>query len=227
MTKPRSSLLLSASRSSWAVSSQHGTEWEKHKVLTPSFKATIFERDDHVCQACKWRSERYQEIHHRDGDHSNHAAENLETLCPLCHQVFHLPIVAATNGGSIIWMPEISQEELNLLCIGIFVSMRSPQAKHGGAARTLFGALEGRKTFVDENIGKSDPADLAQVLLNLQPSDYERRADFVGALRLLPYSARFEAQIDYWAATAFKSLPESDWGNVIEGLELAGTPSTK
>ena len=226
MTPQRSSLLLSVSRSSWAVSSQHGTEWEKHKTLTPAFKASVFERDNHTCQACGWRAERYQEIHHRDGDHSNHRLENLETLCPLCHQLFHLPIVAATNGGSIIWLPEISQETLNLLCVGIFVAMKTPQAKHGGAARMLFGGLEGRKSFVDEHIGKSDPAGLAQVLLNLQPSDYERRADFVGSLRLLPYSARFEAQIDYWAATAFKSLPENEWGDLIEGLDLS-TPTDK
>lgn len=226
MSQSRPPLLLSASRSSWAVSAQHGTEWEKHKVLTSVLRDRIFARDDHTCQACGWRSERFQEIHHRDGDHSNHQEDNLETLCPLCHQTFHLPIASATNGGAIIWLPEVSQEKLNLLCIGLFVAMRTPQGKHGGTARQLFSTLESRKSFVDENLGRSDPGTVAQVLLNMKPEDYKRREDFVGPLRLLPYSARFETQIDYWVSTVFKKLPEDQWGTLIEGLDVTSLTST-
>lgn len=221
MASSKTSLLLSANRSSWAVSAQHGTRWEKHKVLTRDFKKKIFERDKHTCQGCGWKSARFQEIHHRDHDHSNHAEENLETLCPLCHQVFHLPIAAATNGGAVIWLPEMSQASLNLMCIGLFVAMKSSNAKHGGVARTLFSTLEARKTFVDENLGRSDPGVLAQVLINLKPEDYERREDFVGALRLLPYLSRFETQVEYWASSVFKKLPEAEWGKLVEGMELS------
>lgn len=223
MNSPKTSLLLSASRASWAVSAQHGSHWEKHKVLTREFKEKVFERDNHTCQACGWRSRKYQEIHHRDNNHSDHSLDNLETLCPLCHQVFHLPIAASTSGGTIIWLPEMSQASLNLLCIGLFVTMKNKGAKHGGVARTLFSTLEARKAFVDENLGRSDPGILAQVLLNLKPEDYERREEFVGALRLLPYLSRFETQVEYWAGTQFKKLPEEDWGKLVEGMNLAET----
>lgn len=222
MSLPRTPLLLSASRSSWAVSAQHGTEWEKHKVLTPALRQKIFDRDNHTCQACGWRADRFQEIHHRDGDHSNHAEDNLETLCPLCHQTFHLPIAAATHGGVIVWLPDISQEKLNLLCIGLFVAQRNPEGKMAGTAKSLYSALDSKKAFVNEYLGKSDPGMLAQVLLNLKPEDYARRADFVGPLRLLPAASRFETQIDYWVATVFKKLPESQWAGLIEGLDVAG-----
>lgn len=225
MSKSRTPLLLSASRSSWAVSAQHGTEWEKHKVLTKALREKIFSRDDHTCQACGWRSERFQELHHRNGDHSDNREENLETLCPLCHQTFHLPIASATNGGAIIWLPEMSQEQLNLLCIGLFVAMRTPQGKLAGTARTLFSTLEARKSFVDENLGRSDPSIVAQVLLNMNEEDYKNREAYVGPLRLLPYSARFETQIDYWSSTVFKKLPEDNWAAVIEGLDVASLTS--
>lgn len=223
MTSPKTSLLLSVSRASWAVSAQHGSRWEKHKILTPAFKEKIFERDDYTCQACGWKSKKYQEIHHRDSNHSNHSEDNLETLCPLCHQVFHLPIAASTSGGTIIWLPEMSQASLNLLCIGLFIAMKTKGAKHGGVARTLFSTLEARKAFVDENIGRSDPGVLAQVLLNLKPEDYERREEFVGALRLLPYLSRFETQVEYWAGTQFKKLPEEEWDKLVEGMSFTGT----
>lgn len=221
MSDRRPPLLLSATRSSWAVSAQHGTEWEKHKVLTPALRDKIFSRDKHTCQACGWRSERFQEIHHKDGNHSNHQEENLETLCPLCHQSFHLLIADSTSGGTIIWLPEMSQEKLNLLCIGLFVAMRNSQSKFASTARTVFGTLDARKSFVDENLGQSSPGTLAQVLLNMKPDDYQKREKFVGALRLLPYPARFETQVDYWASTAFKKLPQEEWSDLIEGIDVA------
>lgn len=222
MSSNQPSLLLSATRASWAVSAQHGTEWEKNKTLTKDLRQKIFERDNHTCQACGWRSERFQEIHHKNDNHSDYREENLQTLCPLCHQVFHLPIAASTNGGTIIWLPEISQEKLNLLCVGILVAMKDRAGKWGGVARTLFSTLEARKAFVDENLGRSDPGAVAQVLINLKPEDYARRADFVGALRLLPYASRFETQIDYWVASCFKEkAAEDQWAGLIEGLDLA------
>lgn len=219
MTHP-TPLLLSATRSSWAVSSQHGTEWDNHKVLTRQLRERVFARDGGACQACGWTSDRFQEIHHRDGNHGNHAEDNLETLCPLCHQVFHLPVAAATNGGAIVWLPEMSQAHLNLLCIGMFVAMRNPKAKHAGSARALFSTLEARRAFVDENLGRSDPGVLAQVLINLKPEDYARREEFVGPLRLLPSLSRFETQVEYWAATAFKRWPEEQWDQLLEGVDL-------
>ncbi len=224
MSSSKTSLLLSASRSSWAVSSQHGTEWEKHKTLTKELKKQVFLRDNHVCQACSWRSERFQEIHHRDDDHSNHKLENLETLCPLCHQVFHLPIAATTSGGTIIWLPEIPQAVLNLICIGIFVAMRTPGSKWAGTARNLFSALEGRRTFVEQYLGKCDPGAIAKFLIDLKPEDYAVREEFVGALRLLPFQARFETQVDYWASHCFKDFPQEQWGQLIEKLDLQETP---
>lgn len=216
MSSPQTSLLLSASRASWAVSSQHGTEWEKHKILTPAFKKSVFERDGYICQGCSWRSERFQEIHHKNDNHSDHRLENLETLCPLCHQVFHLPLAATTSGGIVIWLPEISQAELNLLCIGLFVAQQNPNSKYAQSARRLFSTLHGRSTFVEEKLGKSDPGAIGQVLLNLKPEDYAAREEFVGPLRLLPFKSRFETQVDYWASESFKDLPVDSWGTLLE-----------
>ena len=216
MSSSPTSLLLSASRSSWAVSSQHGTEWEKHKVLTPALRQAVFERDDYVCKGCSWRSERFQEIHHKNDDHSDHRMENLETLCPLCHQVFHLPIAATTSGGTIIWLPDIPQADLNLLCIGLFVAQHVANSKWAGTARQLFSTLQGRTTFVEQNLGKCDPGAIAQVLLNLKPEDYAARADFVGGLRLLPFRSRFETQTAYWATECFKDAPIDSWDALLK-----------
>lgn len=215
MSKPSTNLLLSADRAAWASSPTHGTRFDEKNHELYKMRDKILSRDHHTCQGCGWKSKDWQEIHHRNGDHRDHSEGNLETLCPLCHQVFHLPIAAATGGGSIIWLPEMPQGELNLLCIGLFVAMKNPKGRWAGIARTVFSALESRKSFMDEHLGRSDPGVLAQVLINLTPEEYARREAMVGSLRLLPYAARFQGAIDYWEATNFKSLPEDKWEEML------------
>lgn len=58
-------------------------EWKKTRVR-------ILTRDDYTCVYCGYRAEKYQEVHHIDGNHDNNHEENLLTVCPLCHAVFHV-----------------------------------------------------------------------------------------------------------------------------------------
>ena len=177
----------------------------------------VFDRDDHTCQACGWKSRRWQELHHVDGDHRNRAVSNLQTLCPLCHQVFHLPQASATGGGSIVWLPEIDQATLNQMCRTLFVAMHAPRGPWTGIARTLYGALEGRKATLEEALARSasDPGMLAQVLIKLKPEDYARRAETVGSLRLLPHASRFASEIKHWAAHDFPEPTQDAWERLL------------
>lgn len=42
-----------------------------------------------MCERCKFVAEDacQMDIHHKDGDHTNNVAENLETLCANCHRL--------------------------------------------------------------------------------------------------------------------------------------------
>lgn len=218
---PQTSLLLSASRASWATPTHHGTRWDKHPKMK-ELRQKILERDDHTCQGCGWRAEQWQDIHHRNDNHADFSESNLETLCPLCHQVFHLPQAAATGGGSVIFLPEISQADLNLLCIGLFVAMKTPKGKWSGIARTLFSLLEARKSIMESQVGRSDPGVLAQVLLNMSPEEYAQRDKRIGHLRLLPFASRFQAAIEYWETQNFKQPPQEQWEKLLpEDIQLA------
>lgn len=171
----------------------------------------IIERDKHTCQACGWVSRQWQEIHHRNHDHSDHSEKNLVTLCPLCHQVFHLPQAAATNGGSVIWLPEVEQRELNLICMALFVALRHPKGKWASSARAIQGIFESRAAVAEDFLGRSGPGYLAQALLRLRPDQFEKRAHLTRALRLLPHPSRFQAEIEYWEKACFPSVESDAW----------------
>ena len=104
------------------------------------------------------------------------------------------------------------------MCITLFVALKNDKQKIAGAARALYGALESRIGFVDENIanGASDPGVLAQALLGLPKEDYERRTAFLSSLRLLPYASRFPAPINYWSEHHFKDYPVEQWEKMME-----------
>lgn len=210
----KTDLVFSVTRSSWSARPEHGTEWDRHPEMKKRRDA-ILRRDGGVCQACGWQSDRWQEIHHRDHDHRNYDEKNLETLCPLCHQVFHLPTASLLSGGTLIWLPQIPQAKLNLLCIALFVAMKDRANPWQTAARSLFGSLESKAAAMETLVGPQDPAALAQALLKMKPEEYAGRQKALQHIRLLPFASRFRAQVDYWEAAHFRTPPPPDWENLL------------
>lgn len=63
-------------------SQEYKDQWRK-------LRSTILERDNYLCQYCGFRAEKWQIVHHIDGNPSNNSDCNLETICPMCNLVHH------------------------------------------------------------------------------------------------------------------------------------------
>ena len=226
-------LILSATRKSWKMSSTHGTEFDKSyrdsKGNPGKLKEAwdkVWARDKHKCYFCGFESKRHQEIHHLNDDHSDNSLDNLVTICPLCHQSFHLDTASTTNGGKIIWLPELSQQELNYLSRAIFIAMEEAESIEKNnkeeigfikIARMLENSLSERSLVVDQQIqnGSSDPAVFANALINMSESQYEKRFGFLKPFKLLNLRSRFPIQTTYWKNTVFKDIPVETWEKLI------------
>jgi len=57
-------------------------EWRKKRLI-------ILERDNFTCQYCGFKSEKWQIVHHIDGNPNNNDNDNLETICPMCNLINH------------------------------------------------------------------------------------------------------------------------------------------
>ena len=57
-------------------------EWRKirHKILI---------RDNYTCQYCGFKAEKWQIVHHIDGNPNNNEDKNLEVVCPMCNLIHH------------------------------------------------------------------------------------------------------------------------------------------
>lgn len=226
-------LILSATRKSWKMSSTHGTEFDKSykdsKGNPGKLKDVwdkVWERDKHKCYYCGFESKRHQEIHHLNDDHSDNSPDNLVTICPLCHQSFHLDTASTTNGGKIIWLPEFSQQELNYISRAIFIAIEESEVREKNdeeeigfikIARMLENSLAERSLVVEQQIqnGASDPAIFANALINMTEAQYEKRFGFLKPFKLLNLRSRFPIQTKYWKNSVFKDIPVETWEKLI------------
>ncbi len=220
-------LLLSAHRKSWQVSSLHGTQQDPDKKSAKIFER-ILDRDKNTCYYCGFQAAKWQEVHHLNDDHEDLSLDNLVTICPLCHQSFHLNLVHTTNGGTIIWLPEFTQQELNYLCRSIFICLDASDEELEGVkfqkmAMSIYQALDAREQVVSQHFysgtatqtNEKNVGAFGQMLLNLNEEEYNNRENIISNFKLLPSPNRFPVQIKYWKNTTFHDLPIKSWEKMI------------
>ncbi len=57
-------------------------EWKKLRL-------EILKRDNYTCRYCGFKSDKWQIVHHIDGNPNNNEKDNLETICPMCNLIHH------------------------------------------------------------------------------------------------------------------------------------------
>lgn len=176
------------------------------------------------------------EVHHLDGNHTNDAPDNMVPVCELCHAPFHLDLIGrkwANRPGAIIFLPELSQPELNNLLQAIFYSMAMQVAGGEQASaqppiahpHTVYRRLLDRRAQVEQDqhgavirSGLSDPINLSVVLLSsvLTDEQYAGRDQLLAGCRYLPDPEYFIARAAQWNAhgAAFSRLDLAAWQGV-------------
>jgi hypothetical protein len=168
------------------------------------------------------------------------AANKGRWVCPLCHACLHLDIAGRMRAGKIIWLPELTQEELNILCLASFLAMRKAgvnrkhaetQAMCDQIAR-LYKTFDRRAEAVEGFLGEdqalfarqtlSSPGYIASLIVSAQrESKLSPRivAQRVEGLRLLPAPEAFEAYIGKVSRLVDTQFPVKSWmGRVASDL---------
>jgi hypothetical protein len=232
-------LILGVKRSTWRM---HDPSAEDADAEFEVIKKKVLVRDKYTCQYCRMRTLReedqkkngvfhkgrfagYFEVHHKDDDHRNNDPDNLLTVCPFCHSVFHCGNAGHREAGSIIWAPWITQEDLNISVHVLFILMTFEHpseaeikkaeesqtqdalrfsAETGRIARERYEVLQSFADLAEKNLGAgmSNAAVLGESLMVLAKQDesaYMRRAAFLGGARFLPDFAYYLKPARYWA----------------------------
>lgn len=197
-------------------------------------KQKIFDRDDHTCRACGFRSLKYQDLHFRNGINTDRRPENMATACIFCHQCFRLEEVSEMRSGVLIWLPEIRQAALHHIARAVYVA-RISQGPVADAARRSLDVLMQRRDEVRKRLGTDDPYILATTLRDyISDRAYERRVQKLDGIRLFPLDRRIIKEADlefnqfpqilaYWRSKdgPFGGMVPRQWLDIYKGLAKA------
>jgi intracellular multiplication protein IcmJ len=212
-------ITLGVKRPNWGANPRRATG-----QVGPEAAEAVLLRDEHTCQCCGFRAEKYQQVLHLNGDERDFAEDNVLTTCVFCHQCFDLGMVDKMRSGMLIWLPEMSQPALHHLMRALYIA-RVTQGGLAEAARQTYDTLLKRGEEAKRRLGSSDPGALAIVLRDFfthkQYTDAQERLE---GIRLLPLDRRMiiEGEMDYnqfpqilayWRSRngPFAAMPAQDW----------------
>lgn len=191
--------ILGVKRKLWRRDDEHASPAD---LAFQSTRKAVLSRDDFTCFYCRFKAEKYQEVHHKDDDHKNNSEANLLTVCNLCHQVFHIGMCAMRGGGFFAAIPELTQTQVNNIARAILVGSLLSD-KHCDKLLGLYAVLEYRGSNTLKRlygVDISDPYVFAEILSLGDETLYRKRAALLSPLRLVPTKQSFHGgQIEYYA----------------------------
>ena len=189
-------------------------------------------RDDHTCRFCGFHSAQFQ----RTIPYAEAGDPPVATVCTFCEQVLSLERAGITGAGLLIWLPEITQINLNHLVRAIYVARAGKGAMADLATRAL-DALTVRRTEAKKRLGSDDPLLLATILReSLDADEVKTAVAKLDGIRLLPsekYMMRgakgdanqFPQIAKFWMSPSgpFGQLPADKWQDLLKSaLAAAG-----
>ena len=174
------------------------------------FTQKVLARDNNTCQYCGFQAKQYQQVVNKDNNYSNSKLSNMITACCFCTQC--LFVESADNndygGGSLIYLPELTQAELNGLCHVLFCAI-SNATSYRGDAQTIYRSLKFRSQIVEQSLGEgmSSPSQFGRILIESQIEDRAKvTMKLFRDIRLLPSRTKFHEQIETWADAALNEM---------------------
>ncbi len=173
------------------------------------FSQKIFVRDNHQCQFCGFTAVEHMEIINKDCNYTHNKMSNLITACPFCTQCFFLDAVGQGDfgGGTLIYLPELSQADLNALCHVLFTTIACGE-EMSSQAKDHYRSLKARSKIVETKLGEglSKPAIYGQMLLDAIQNVNELHAAVCSSVRLLPNLKQFAPMAKVWAESAILQI---------------------
>jgi intracellular multiplication protein IcmJ len=234
-------LFLSVKTLNWRMNDRNSAEAdaEFQKV-----RKRALDRDNHTCRFCGFKASKWQEVHHRDDDHTNNSLDNLVTACPYCHMCQHIGLAGHNREAILIFRPEISQADLHHLVRTAQVAernfemmkadpqaARSPNMKIAGeaaeVARSFMASMKASAEAARKLIHTSEPNDLGNAMMMLPDEAYAKRRELFAGIRLLPLGVRNQGSenvmlqmVDSWLVPGapYGSLKPQTWRALLKSF---------
>lgn len=184
-----------------------GTQWSYFtlRAKDPQFQkyaATVYARDNYTCQYCSFRAYTDMSVVNKDSNYNNNSTDNMVTACMLCTQCLFIEMVgkSGVGGGQLIYMPEITQNDLNGICHALFCAM-ALNANTRQKAESIYNSLKLRSMTIEKDWlpGLSNPSFMGQMIIDTPIKNRDiMQKNFLSSLRLLANYEGFASLIKTW-----------------------------
>lgn len=196
---------ISATRGNW---SRFVSRRKNQSFLEAQTK--VFARDKDTCQYCGFQSKKYMVVVNKDNNYSNNKLSNLATCCSLCYPCFFVDKIGSVKGtgGYLIFLPEISQADLNHFCRVLFSSMLK-DAPYKGKLQASYLSFKERSSIIDDIFGPNShiPHSFGQSIIDSDLTVEQLDKPVIENIRYLPDRKYIKDQVIYWKNTIFDQIP--------------------
>ena len=182
------------------------------RKLDPNFKSfekKVFMRDQYTCQFCGFKAKEFLDVVNLDGNFNRNKMDNLVTSCCFCSQCYFIESVGVGGygGGTLIYLPEFTQAEMNSLCHVLFCAITNDTG-YKSAAQSIYRGFKYRAQAVEDKFGEgtSDPSSFGHLIIESGITPEQGADKIFDNILLLPSRAKFRKQIECWAATALEEI---------------------
>jgi intracellular multiplication protein IcmJ len=176
--------------------------WEKFKARKKNknflaIKAKFLKRDKNTCRFCGYHGHVLEVINY-DNNYRNNTPSNLMTACVFCARCRLLDSYKLDykGGDRIIYLPELSQTQLNQLCrLLFFESTKEANSEAAYNAKTILAKLMDRAVWLDEK-AKAQLSHPGLFLYYLHDSN--KSVELLNRLRWLPDPVEYQSAIKVW-----------------------------
>lgn len=201
-------------------------------------KQKIIKRDNEQCQFCYFKTQPdrnesknqfaangYLDVHFLDDNPNNENPQNMITVCPFCHQVFHIDFAGQLGRFKVIYFPWFSQAQLNLLMhctFAVLCRKKSEAPNFYTEAQNFYSYCKDTLHYkAVQELGDAvrDPKSLGSALYNLYQKDiklYKKRKKALKNIRILPLYEKFEKACEFWAKKSWH--PGQRWQDAFEEI---------
>jgi len=198
----------------------------KSRFPTKAQSEKTLSRDSFACRCCGFESSKYQRVLPITDIDPDAKSGEFVTVCTFCEMVAALDRAGLAASGFLIWLPELSQAELNNVVRALYVARDGDDEKLVKAATRTLEVLTSRRAESKKRLGTDDPLILATALFEqLDDKAYAARVAKLEGIRFLPLDRYlvtqrsgkdvnlFPQMLAFWKSPEgpFGKLPVSEW----------------
>ncbi len=199
-----------------SLDSEYAWQWQQWQQSTAFIAAAqeACRRDMGTCQCCGFQAKRHMYAIHYNMSEPHLDPDSLMTICPFCAQVKLFPICEALGGGTVIMLPEIPQNTLNVLTHILLCSIINQTTEAATASEHYHQILYYGGNYLDTLLfEQASDAPLFVEYALTQRRRFERDPEILKSLRIIPDINRFMPILEDWSQDSLTELMEGQLEN--------------